>query len=193
MTWEIDKFATETGHVCASCSEDISVLEDLCLLQVVCPVYVDGKYQYRDVTNAKGVYAYDPVFFQRGCWGDICDSLLTAVEDREAIAAVDTTHKAHVCFACGSDILLNEVIGLLTSGDIRKSPRKPNGEHTHFFKEGEIGADIICIACLYELNQQVITMWDGLGVKGICEDGLVEKCWRGPCRFGCRRNLPEAV
>lgn len=185
--WEVEQLLLEIGQLCGECGEDIHVTDDVYLLQIVTPNYIDGTFNYWVVQSEKGEYAYDPYFFHQSCWADTCTEWEeNAEEPLPKVLSHDQQYVIGACVLCESHIQLSETSGLLVGGSFTRSPRSPGGESSVEFEPSEEPM-LICISCLHDLNTNGLEMWPYIGLTNICEAGLKSRCWRtGACQNGCQ-------
>lgn len=183
--WILEQLINESEHACAFCSEDIHSVEELQMLQVVYPNLPNGKVEYYDIESDSGGYQYQPRFFHLQCWEEVEEQLNEILEEYDPFA--DETGICECCI-CGAGILAWETTGLLSFGELRRAQRMPNGESTFYFDECNVDPRVICIACLWTINHELVKLWDEVNHNGECEEGTLYRCWRDSnCRNGCCR------
>lgn len=194
--WEADVIIWESAHVCAHCGEDIHVTDEIFLLQVVYAGYDEqGNFNHFILQNSEGDYIHEPQFFHLGCWEDLWEDFELLIEDMPPLMDPEPHLQIAECYGCKSSVRAYETAGLLSFGELRRSRRSPDGDSTIYFDpcNNNNKSELICIACLFRLNDELFEMWDDLGHNGVCEEGLHERCWRnGTCTHGCHRMAGAA-
>ena len=183
---QADAFLLHSEQICSHCGEELELLDSLVLLQVVYPGYDEnGQLVYMAISTEKGGYLYDPQFFHSSCWGELWVDLEVHMEEEGFISTPDT--EEHIpCSCCEAGTRYGEIMGLLSTGEFRRSQREPNGEGTiYFFPYTDM--ETLCVSCLSTFNEDLFEMWDNFGLAGVCPTGLHERCWRtGTCTNGCQ-------
>lgn len=183
----LQNLINESEHTCGNCNKDINSVDEIRLVQVV--YTTTNPDEFCAIENDKGEYQYQPYFFHFGCWEDIQEQLEQLLENQEPVFA-DESKAVFECDGCTSDIYAWESIGLLSFGEIRRASRMPNGESTFIFDECNSTPNVICIACLWRINHEIIEMWGELSHNGECSTGMRIRCWRdGDCRHGCKLTM----
>jgi hypothetical protein len=187
--WAIQRLIDESEHACAYCEEDIHSVEELRLVQVVYSNKTPTGLEFYAIENDEGEYQYQPWFFHFTCWEDVQERLVEIIEDQEPVFD-PLEQKAVECDGCTADIRPWETTGLISFGEIHRSQLMPNGENTFHFDTCNSKPHVLCISCLWHINNEVLEMWEELSHNGECAEGIASRCWRdGGCRSGCRKLL----
>jgi len=180
----------DSGHVCALCSKEIDILEEVACLEVVYPSIQSGMLEYLVVPDEVGDYAFDPYFFCLNCWEEEMENLLCTA--RELEPPVEDARGIVECAGCTSDILPWETSGVIHLGDFRRPERDPDGDSKPTFVPYDMVPKPFCVSCLAVTNGDILEMWEGgITHMGACEDGVHARCWRYECceepgKIGCR-------
>ena len=176
----------ETDNVCADCSKSICLLEEAVLIQVVYPSSRTGQVELHPVLSETGGYLYEPYLFHQNCWFNVIDQLR---EERRDIPPIPDLQGLSICkcFDCKSDVREGEVSGVAIWGDLRRSPRSPNGMNAIYFQATK-APHLMCISCMLCINDGVIELWEnGISQNDECSDGTHGRCWRdNGCNGGCK-------
>lgn len=175
----LDDLFRRSGKECADCEDHILFSDEVFLITVVRPsVSLDGL-SYNIVESDDNDFLYEPRFFDVECWENQLEDLREHMENRPPILELRAILD---CSICASGIKENELIGLVTFGEIQHSERCPDGEATSKFVPMDPDPTIICTACLWYMNENVIRLWEG-SVQNVdeCEEGTFIRCWR----YGC--------
>jgi hypothetical protein len=170
-----------TKHDCSSCDNNLAYTEEVFSLSVV----------YAQVTETGVVFLplmieddnlYEPCMFCLDCWESDKEQLMELVED---MPPIEDDFAILECDICGSGIRQDETLGVCSFGEIHLSKRQPNGEKTSdTFQVMDTDPDIICVACLNKLDQEVVAdLWDSrVAQNEECEEGTFARCWRHGCQ-----------
>lgn len=177
-----------TGHVCADCAEDIVYSTETVRLQVVEAQLVNGRmhtYPVIDEHDLHGDFLFEPFVFDITCW----ENLLEAVkEDLADVPPLLDPHSPFECSCCGSGIREWEYAGAFTIGEFRVSKRAPNGVYGPWLAE-DTAPELICMACLSNINEDHIDMWEGLSQHGECTECIAVRCTREEaCNCECHEE-----
>lgn len=183
----------QTTQVCPNCGESIVFTEEVVLLQIVQPHIVDGQLLLHPVLGEDGDFIFEPYYVQFSpCWEEIEEWLEEEIEDTPPIEDQCSSLR---CRYCRSGIRQWEFCGSLTMGEFRISERAPNRGVVEeaFVPAGE--PDIICLYCLYLINEGNLEFWDaemgGISQGGECGDCLQARCFRwtpGQCDCPCHAD-----
>lgn len=173
----------KSGEPCASCSENIEFLEEVFFLQIAVPQISNGELLLYPLVDTEGGYAYEPFFFEFGCWENEYEEIREATEDLPPI--VDHQSKLR-CLCCGSGIRELEYVGALLVGELHASQRNPGGKSTPTFRPSG-KPEVLCLYCIRVLDESVIDLWEGgISQMGECIDCTLARCWRaGHCTCIC--------
>jgi hypothetical protein len=171
-----------TGCFCVQCVEEIGMVAEVFLLRIVLPVFNGTELQHLDVLTADGSCRYEPAFYCFECWESTEEEL---TEQQEDIPPLEHPSGIILCDICRSDVLPNELVGLLHFGEIHWSDRAPNCKHSPVFVNMDNDdPKHICIGCLYHLEEnRENPLWPG-GIEPIAGftaqtvDDIFERKWR---------------
>lgn len=180
---EDDEEGEPAGCLCVSCESELRIDEEVFLLRVVRASFDGTKLEYFDLIDDEGHYAYEPAFFNFGCWEEEHEQVQDIQED---VPPVQHDAGVILCDICESDILQGETMGLLEIGEVRVAERSPNNQRTaHFVPIGS--AEHLCIACLKHLeDNRTDPIWQNEFEPApdieVCSEGILARCWRaGKC------------
>jgi len=171
-----------TGCFCVQCIEEIGMVAEVFLLRIVRPVIVGAEVQHLDVLAADGNCRYEPAFYCFDCWESAEEEL---VEMHEDLPPLEHPNGIILCDICRSDVLPNELVGLLHFGEIHWSERAPDCRHSPVFVNMDNDdPKHICIGCLYHLDENRDNpLWPegiepvaGFDVQTV--DDIFERKWR---------------
>lgn len=170
----------KTDQLCPNCAGTIVFTQEVVELKIVQARRENGQMVRYDVFGEDGDYLYEPYYICFSpCWEDIEQWL---GEEIESEPPIEDAWSQFQCRYCQSGIREWELCGSLVMGEFHVSPRSPNGhmEET-FVPAGE--ADLVCLYCLYVMNDGNIELWDqeygGITEQnGECGDCLQARCWR---------------
>jgi hypothetical protein len=165
-----------TPHSCASCEDDLFLTDELVLVQVVYPNFVGTHVECYDIDNGQGGFVHEPYFLHLDCWESLMEELDELTEDTPPILDPLSIYD---CSHCKSGIRAWETSCLVTPGELRYSPRVPNGVHTIHFDNCLGEPQLMCISCILRMNEEVFEMWEVFSHNGECSEGSHRRCWRG--------------
>lgn len=183
--------SNESEQVCASCTDEfLEYGEEVFLLQIA-QVQIQNNIPYLPVVlDDTGNFLYEPHWFEFACWESIAGDLNEWIRD---VPPLEDRNAALSCHYCKSGICNQEYVGALRLGELHASKRVPAGAW-----RGEQFVDsgppyIICLYCLYLINENELTMWeDGISQVGECPECLQMRCWRyGACGCLCHGGEQE--
>jgi hypothetical protein len=181
-----DPFA-DTGLTCYHDGDVIEYHDSVVYFMVIRPFIVNGQLTFFDVlTEDQDDYLYEPVLFHTKNWEDLEEEIRNYERRTQPY---EDEHAICTCSICKSGIRQGEHTGLVTMGEIQRSPRDPDGRgYTNTFENLDRSPTLLCILCLYNFNVEVCTLWeDGVCEGDECESGRMARCWRD----GCPGNCPE--
>lgn len=169
----------KTDQICAQCCELTVFTEELVLIQIVQPHFLNGRLLLHPVLHDEtGDFLYEPYFLHFACWENVEEELESDIED---IPPISDDLSPIQCKCCQSGIREWERCGAIQMGELHISKRAPNGTRGEDFVEAG-NPDIICLYCLLVINQGILEFWeDGISQDCECGDCLQARCWRlGP-------------
>ena len=175
---ELSALMFQSGHICADCAKDILLTDDTVLISVVVPRLEGYRLLYPAFENAQGQFAYEPHFFHHRCWEALQESLREELDEYDCLTVADP-YGVCQCGLCHSDIRAGEPAGMKSLGELRSSPRCPNGKTTFIFDTCNHLPEFWCLSCMRTLNESIITLWDeGIAYAGECSICTHERNWR---------------
>ncbi len=164
-----------TPHACAYCDDWLYITDELILVQVVYTNFLEDHIECYDIDDGQGGFVYDPWFYHLDCWESVMEELDALTEGQPPV--VDPLGH-YDCSQCGSGIRAWETSCLVTPGELRRSPRAPNGVPGIHFDNCLGDPQLLCISCSLQLNDEVFEMWDVFSHNGECSEGTHRRCWR---------------
>ena len=173
-----------SGKHCAECGNELLLTEAAVLIQIVLPQLNESRQVvYPPFEGADGAFAYEPYFYHAECWAanhEALDNLLSEYDCR----AVHDDYSFMTCQLCHSGLRLNEPVALVSSGEMRASRRSPNGDSSPTFYTHPNGVEVLCLACIRTLNDELMEMWPHISYGGECPQCTYDRIWRtgGVCQ-----------
>jgi hypothetical protein len=170
-----------SGACCKHCGCELAMAEEVFLARVMKTTAAPPYLVELDPTETD--YVHIPAFFCFDCWEERLEEVETALED--VPPTLDARGMA-TCDVCGSDILAEEAMAVVSFGEIHWSSRAPNGEYIPQFVSMQNDKHL-CLGCVYHLNQvNDDPIWEDdiepIAGTVVCVDGLFSRCWRyGNC------------
>ena len=177
-----------TDLSCGCCDKVLYTTDEVTLIQVVYPTKPNGKIVPLAISDDRGDFEYPPCFVHLDCWEELFEPMEVRAE---GAVPVNVEGEIAHCLLCNSGIRPWETTGLIQHGELRISPRCPQGELTYSFdpcfKQG-----YLCISCLATFNADLFEMWDEVTHNGECLEGIHSRCWRrNPCTECSRAKRQE--
>jgi hypothetical protein len=175
-----DPMWSATQLDCSSCEEVISYDDEIFALTVVAPLVVEEGVIYSPLM-AGDDHLYEPCIFHFECWEEDREELREFSAD---VPPIEDDFAILECGMCGSGIRQEETMAVAVFGEVHISKRDPNGEKSSdTFTGMDLNPDVICIACLNKLDQEVVDeLWDSrVAQNEECEEGTFTRCWRHGC------------
>jgi hypothetical protein len=167
-----------SGKLCPECGKELMLTEAAVLLQIVVPQLNEARQVfYLPFEGADGGYAYEPYFFHADCWAannEALDTMLTEYDCR----AVHDDYSFMTCKLCHSGLRLNEPAALVSHGELRASRRSPDGNSAPTFHTHPNGRELLCLACIRTLNDEIMEMWKHISYSGECTSCTYDRIWR---------------
>ncbi|GAF95522.1 unnamed protein product [marine sediment metagenome] len=165
-----------TPHGCASCEDQLFLTDELVLVQVVYTNALPDRIECYDIDNGEGGFTYEPYFVHLDCWENFMEELDELTEHTPPTPDLLSIYD---CSQCKSGIRAWETSCLVTPGELRRSPRAPEGVQGIHFDNCLGEPQLICISCITRMNDEVFEMWEDFSHNGECSEGSHIRCWRG--------------
>jgi len=175
---ELFRTIMKTEHNCSACDDPLCYTDEVVVIKVVAPSFENGLFTYADAEADDGDFLYEPRFADYGCWEDAANEVGELVED---LPPIEDPAAVLLCKLCSSGILLGELMGLVTMGELHCSQRSPDIASTTIFEAQDPDPVTICIVCLRKLSDEFLDLWDSVGQGDECEEGATIRCWRLSC------------
>lgn len=176
--------APETPIDCTSCGKAFCESEEIFQVTLRFVVRTETGLTQCHVLGEDGDCAYEPTFFHVGCWEEVVEGLREAVADTPS---VEDEEAALLCTFCESGVREWEHFGRAYIGELRRSPRCPDGQKAYRFVRIDSSAgSLICLPCMQRVHDEVLEIWDEVSQEGECSDCIHDRCWRqSECECDC--------
>jgi len=170
-----------TSFSCGTCGEAVQFTVETVVFTVMLAQLTEKGMQYSPLIFEDGDFLYEPNFMCEECCLESIEELRSQMRD---VPYVEDSYAVANCHICHSGIRNGEVVGLATSGEVRRSRRSPNNEvGTSTFECTTDDPVLMCVGCINVMNSDVVDeLWaDSIKQFHECAEGTMIRCWRSGC------------
>lgn len=146
------------GRACDLCGEEFYFTDEVFLLEVAEAAEENGVFFHDHMTNEEGEYLYVPYVMHLVCWEEVLEEVDEIIADQPV---VETDEFIEKCSRCRSGIGNFDPFIASTFGELRMSPRQPNGEPTAMFTKLSTMTPV-CIPCITHVIEDYFEEWEEL-------------------------------
>lgn len=196
MTDEAEELEEESEEIhpwllaqgkCAHCEEQMVYAEEAFSLNIVkTQVTAEGLNFLPYILEDN---PYKNCMFDFECWEGAEEELRELKAD---VPPILDDYAILECDVCECGIREDEVLGLVSHGEVHRSPRDPT---TDTFVAMDDDPLVLCISCLHSLDVDIVQdLWDyRIAEHEECEEGTFARCWRYGCSADgkCKNKTEE--